>query len=180
MDTDVMSFLLGAFAILALGIVNYVLKALAIYKVAKVEKVDNPWLAWIPIANSFLIIKLGKGKMYLLVLSIMSFIADGYMASFSVSGVTKGILIGVILIWLLYELVLYNRICDSYDVSVILIACSVVAFLFKYSETLASLYIPLMLLSLYGHWRLYRNASKDRTGKLKVESRVTFSSKKKK
>lgn len=43
--------------LLALGcaIVSYVLNSLAYYKIAKRRGIENPWLSWIPVANSWII-----------------------------------------------------------------------------------------------------------------------------
>ena len=68
--------LIGLMAVMNMlfGIVNYVLSALAIYKIAKVEKVKCPWLAWIPFANSYMVIKVAGGNMIMIILAIVSFI----------------------------------------------------------------------------------------------------------
>ncbi|MDF2674967.1 MAG: conserved rane protein of unknown function [Clostridiales bacterium] len=61
----------GAFALLAifgafafvffiLAIVLYVLGSLGLYKLAQNTGIENPWLAWIPIANLYILAKLVK------------------------------------------------------------------------------------------------------------------------
>lgn len=60
-----------AFALLALGgfiiflffiigIVLYILASIGLYKLAFNQKLENPWLAWIPIANLYILGKLIK------------------------------------------------------------------------------------------------------------------------
>ncbi|MCX7708596.1 MAG: hypothetical protein N2484_01975 [Clostridia bacterium] len=41
-----------------IGIVAYVLMALGLYTMAKNRGIENPWLAWIPIANLYILAKL--------------------------------------------------------------------------------------------------------------------------
>ena len=73
---DETTSLMGLMAVVNMlfGVVNYVLSSLAIYKIAKVEKVKCPWLAWIPFANSYMVIKVAGGNMIMIVLAIVSFI----------------------------------------------------------------------------------------------------------
>ena len=54
--------LLAAFFIVffVIGIVIYVYFALALMAIAKKTKTPNPWLAWIPIANIYLMTQIGK------------------------------------------------------------------------------------------------------------------------
>lgn len=42
------------------GIVNYVLMSLGLMNMAKNQNIDNPWLAWIPIGNLWIIGKIIK------------------------------------------------------------------------------------------------------------------------
>jgi hypothetical protein len=52
----------GAFAFLffIIGIVLYILASLGLYKMAVNVGIENPWLAWIPVANMYIIAKLIK------------------------------------------------------------------------------------------------------------------------
>lgn len=161
-----------------LGLVNYIFVALATYKVAKVENVNNPWLAWIPIANLYLLIKIADGKMYFMVLAIASFFGNA-LSRFGIGIVS---IIGTLLnlAWLIYSIILYNRLCNKYDVNIALFIAGVIAPLFKLVQPLAGMYVPLVAVSLYGHWKIYINASKGPSTKLNIESKVIFSSKKKK
>lgn len=53
---------LGAFAFIAfiLVIAIYVLASLGLYKLAQNAGIENPWLAWIPVANMYILAKLVK------------------------------------------------------------------------------------------------------------------------
>lgn len=53
---------LGAFAFIAfiIAIVIYILASLGLYKLAQNAGIENPWLAWIPIANLYILGKLVK------------------------------------------------------------------------------------------------------------------------
>ena len=46
--------------ILLIGIATYIFFALALMAIAKKTNTENPWLAWIPIANIYLMTKIGK------------------------------------------------------------------------------------------------------------------------
>lgn len=66
-----MEILFGAFFvvyimfILTLVAVPYVLKSLGLYKLAKNEGFENPWLAWIPIGGSYILGRLAKYSPYI-------------------------------------------------------------------------------------------------------------------
>jgi hypothetical protein len=49
---------LGAIAFV-IGLIFYIYFALALYTIAKKTKTDLPWLAWIPFANIYLLVKCG-------------------------------------------------------------------------------------------------------------------------
>lgn len=51
----VLTVFLGFFFVFAvIGLVMYIVQAIGLYKIAKNQGVKNEWLAWIPIANLFL------------------------------------------------------------------------------------------------------------------------------
>lgn len=51
----------GLFVVLAIiGIVNYVLMSIGLMKMAQNEEIENPWLAWVPIGNFWIMGKLIK------------------------------------------------------------------------------------------------------------------------
>lgn len=59
----VLSFLAAYLVIvLIVGIVCYVFTALSLYQMAKNRNIDNAWLAWIPIANAFIMGKIINEK----------------------------------------------------------------------------------------------------------------------
>ena len=51
----VLFLLLLYFAVLGLGIANYVLTSLSLHKIAERRQIKNPWLAWLPYANYWII-----------------------------------------------------------------------------------------------------------------------------
>lgn len=53
---------LGAFLIgvVMMGIIMYVISALALMKIAQKTNTENGWLAWIPIANIFLMVNIAQ------------------------------------------------------------------------------------------------------------------------
>lgn len=62
-------FLLG---ILVFGIIVYICTGLAYYKAGQVEGIPNNWLAWIPIGNSYMMLKLAGKSNNLLFIFIAS------------------------------------------------------------------------------------------------------------
>ena len=53
-----------AFIFLIIAVVLYVLVSLGLYKMAVNQKIENPWLAWIPIADFYILGKLIKIQTY--------------------------------------------------------------------------------------------------------------------
>lgn len=51
-------FIIFLFSVL--GIILYVLASIGLYKLAFNQKIENPWLAWIPVANMYILGKLIK------------------------------------------------------------------------------------------------------------------------
>lgn len=82
----IVSALLSTVPSMLFGIVSYVLTSLALYTIAKRRGIYHPWLAWIPVANYWLIGSLSdqyqyvvKGRncskrKWLLILEILSFV----------------------------------------------------------------------------------------------------------
>lgn len=174
--------LIGLMAVMNMlfGIVNYVLSALAIYKIAKVEKVKYPWLAWIPFANSYMVIKVAGGNMIMIILAIVSFIT-GSVSTTIVDNMAFTIIGAIVSVaWSIYAITLYNRLCDRYNVNIMLFVASFLAPVALYIRVLATFYIPLLLIGFYAHYKLYKNAVKGPSTKVKVQSRMVLSNKKKK
>ena len=174
MSSEAMNFWISFVSFYVLGVVNYILTSLAVYKIAKVQNEKNPWLAWIPVANQYLLIKVANGKMIFIILAIANLVAGGAAASMGQNAITTLLQAG----WLIYSLVMYNRLCNRYDVSILLFVCGVIAPLFQLVQSLAGLYIPLLIVSFFGQWKLYKNASNSNNSKLRIESKVVFSKKK--
>jgi hypothetical protein len=58
-----LAFLGGFLFVLAvLGIIMYVFMALGMYTMAKKLSIENPWMAWIPIANAYILGKIAGDK----------------------------------------------------------------------------------------------------------------------
>ena len=154
--------LIGLMAVMNMlfGIVNYVLSALAIYKIAKVEKVKCPWLAWIPFANSYMVIKVAGGNMIMIILAIVSFIT-GSVSTTIVDNMAFTIIGAIVSVaWSIYAITLYNRLCDRYNVNIMLFVASFLAPVALYIRVLATFYIPLLLIGFYAHYKLYKKDRK--------------------
>ena len=86
--TDWLVPLFGAFAGLTIlvAIALYVYFALALMTIATKTKTANPWLAWIPIANLFLMTQIGKVPWWTVLIAIFAPIIPviGSLASLAV------------------------------------------------------------------------------------------------
>lgn len=163
-----------------LAALNYVLSSLAIYKIAEVEKINNPWLAWIPVANSYMLIKVAGGNMFMLILAVISFITGS--TTTAIVGNQLFTIFGVLIsaVWSIYAIMLYNRLCDKYNVNIMLFVASFIAPIAIYFRVLAPFYVPLIAIGFYAHYKLYKNASNGITSKVNVQSKVVLSKNKKK
>lgn len=67
---------LGAFALVfvVFGLAAYVYLALALSTIAKKTNTENPWLAWIPIANIVLMLNIAKKPLWWIILFIIPFV----------------------------------------------------------------------------------------------------------
>lgn len=176
MSIEAMNFWMIILSTIVFGIINYILSSLAIYTIAKKQKIKNPWLAWVPIGNSYMFIKVGEGKMIFLILAIASLAGGSYLRPLQNDMLS---IIGMALnfAWLIYGLTLLNKLCNKYNVNILFFVAGLIAPLFMAIPKLAGLYMPIMLISFYGYWKLYRNAAKQKEGKLVIESKTVFSKK---
>ena len=177
MSLEAMNVWMIILSTMVFGIINYILSSLAVYTIAKKQKIKNPWLAWVPIGNSYMFIKVGEGKMIFLVLAIASLFSGGYLRAlqnqtFAIIGIVLN------LAWLIYGLTLLNKLSNKYNVNILFFVAGVIAPLFMSIQSLAGLYMPFMIISFYGYWKLYKNAAKQKEGKLVIESKTVFSKKK--
>lgn len=161
------------------GLISYVLAALAIYKIAKVEKVTNAWLAWVPLVNIYMLLKVAGGKMIFLALGMASFFTGStftYLAN-SRALVIVGTVISIA--WSIYGIMMYSRLCERYNVSIAFFIAGLIAPITVNIEAIKLWYVPLLLIGFYGHFALYRSAAKGPKSGVRVESKIVFSSNKK-
>ena len=177
MSNEAMNVWMIILSTMILGIINYVLSSLAVYTIAKKQKIKNPWLAWVPIGNSYMFIKVGEGKMVFLLLAIASLFSGGYLRALQNQTIA---MIGMILnlAWLIYGVTLLNKLGNRYNVNILFFLAGVIAPVFMVIPSLGGLYIPFMIISFYGYWKLYKNAANQKEGKLVIESKTVFSKKK--
>jgi hypothetical protein len=156
-------------AVFFISFLNYIFTSMALFKISKVEKVGKPWFAWIPVLNDFLLIKIGKGNIWITILAAVSFLVGGPVAT-QITGINLGI-IGTIIsaAWIIYKVIMYKGICERYNVNILIFAAG---FLFQLITSMALLGI---LVSIVGHVLLYIKAKKGIQGKIIVESKVIFS-----
>ncbi|MDS0524250.1 hypothetical protein NNC19_01080 [Clostridium sp. SHJSY1] len=172
MNQVVISNLLLIFSFLLL-IVNYIASSMAIFKIAKLEYVDNPWFAWVPVLNDYLIIKLGKGSIWFMILAVISLVLGGPVLSLNQRAI-KTLALIITAAWVIYKLFLYTRICDRYEISILIF---VVGFL---GQLIGQLVIFAVIVTIVGHILLYRSASNWIKEKTIIESKVIFTKNKKK
>ena len=60
--------------ILIFSAVMYVYTALALYAIAQKTNTENPWLAWIPIANIILMLNIAKKPLWWIILCLIPFV----------------------------------------------------------------------------------------------------------
>ncbi|MGL4849693.1 MAG: hypothetical protein ACRC28_12355 [Clostridium sp.] len=174
---DMQRMMLGILVVsLVLGIINYILTGLAIFKVSKKEGLDKPWLGWIPLGNFYQLIRLGKGNQFFLIalVAVMIFAQP-------INGFIK--ILGIIsaVIYVGYMMYMYYRICDRYNISFVFIAAGSAAVICLLIPALGGLTIPALLVGMYGQFNLARKIDKvDLTKGRKIETKVTTGNKKKK
>lgn len=166
MDMSATMEFFGVYLImLLLLVVNYVFSALAIYKIAKVEKVSKPWLAWIPVTNPYLLIKLGGGNLLLLVVAVISLGTGGAVNGFMQNEILK--LVGMVAtaIWSLYSVYMYSKLCDRYNVG---IWYFIIGFIFQLIPSMMMIGVVILL---FGYWKLYKSAGSNSNVR-RIESRT--------
>lgn len=166
--------------VILLGLLNYVFSALAIYKIAKVEKISKPWLSWVPIANSYMIIKVAGGNMMMMIVAVASFITGSTTTTLIDNDILKIVGFVASLAWSIYAVMMYNRLCDRYNVNILLFIASFIAPIALYIQALSTFYIPFVIIGYYANFKLYKNAGKGPISKVRVQSKIVVSNKKKK
>lgn len=156
--------------IIIASLFNYIFTSIALFKISKMEKIGKPWFAWIPVLNDYLLIKLGKGKIWFVILAAVPVVIQ-------MIGFDTGI-IGTIITaaWLVYKINMYMGICDRYNVSILIFTAG---FMFQLTSvmTVRGTLVRLLgiLVIIVGHSILYIKARKGIQVKTIVESKVTFS-----
>ena len=107
-------FLLG---FLLFGVIVYICTGLAYYKAAEVEGIPNNWLAWIPIGNSYIMLRLAEKNMNLLFIFIAS-MASTVIRNFYDTGVIINLISFGISIWsIIVSIQCYLVISKKYGIS---------------------------------------------------------------
>jgi hypothetical protein len=171
MNEIVVNNLLLMFAFL-LFIVNYIVTSMAMFKISKMEKVSKPWFAWLPVCNDYLLIKLGNGSIWFMILAVASLVTGGPALGLSESSIkTIGLIITAA--WVVYKIFMYSRICDRYEINILIF---VIGFL---CQLLSKFVIIGIIIAIIGNILLYRSACKGIEGRTIIESKVVFSKRKK-
>ena len=107
-------FLLG---FLLFGVIVYICTGLAYYKAAEVEEIPNNWLAWIPVGNSYIMLRLAEKNRNLLFIFIAS-MASTVIRNFYDPGVIFNLVSFGISIWsIIVSIQCYLVIGKKYGIS---------------------------------------------------------------
>ncbi|MBE6049083.1 MAG: hypothetical protein E7214_00065 [Clostridium sp.] len=153
-------------------IVNYIVTAIAMMKIAKKENNDKPWLAWIPVCSDYLLIKLGQGSLWFMILAILSLVTGGSVATLN-QGYLTNVSLVLTTLWVAYKIVLYYRICDRYEMNILIFVVGFIA------QLIGSLVIIGIIISIIAHIILVRRINKVKESKIVVESKIILPKRKK-
>lgn len=148
-------------------IANYIVSSMAMFKIAKLECVSKPWFAWIPGLNDYLVIKLGKGSIWFMILALASLVLGGPILSLTETSL-KTVSLAVTAAWVIYKLFMYSKICDRYEISILIF---IAGFL---GQLIGQLVILAVIVAIVGHILLYRRACSWIKEKTIIESKVVF------
>ncbi len=112
------TFLMAFIIIAIVLVVSYVFFGIALYKIAQRRNIENPWLAWVPIANYYLLgqvvdqIFVYKGKkpffapVLLALVSANMFMSllTGFIGIFGILAVPVSLALTVLIYWAYYEI----------------------------------------------------------------------------
>lgn len=169
MNKIAMGSLLALFSII-MAVVNYVVTALNMFEVSKKEETSKAFFAWIPILNEYLLIKLGQGTIGFFGLALASLILGNPMITNYFNNNIVGKLGTVVtVLWTIYKIILYNRICNRYNTSVIIIAAG---FLMQF---ILELLIVGIVVSAVGQIILMIKINNNVAPKTIIESKIVLS-----
>ena len=131
------------------SLINYIIVSLALYKIAKKEKLNKPWLAWIPVGNAYILISLGKGNISFVFTLVVAMFSTGLIGDIAMA------------IYTVYSVYMYFVICKKYNVSIIPIAIGAASLIVSMIPFLSILVIPMYLINLYGQFKLLKAADKE-------------------
>lgn len=127
-------------------------------------------LAFFSIFIDYLLIRLGQGSIWFMVLALASLILGSPMViNYFSSGVFLKIATVVTSLWALYKIFLYKRICDRYNANVIII---VAGFIMQF---ISKLVIPGIVLSAVGQAMLMVKVKNNVAPKTIIESKIIVS-----
>ncbi len=154
-------------------IVNYIVTAIAMMKIAKKENISRPWFAWVPICNDYLLIKIGKGSPWFMILAILSLVTGGSVAAINTS-ILSNISLVLTAIWVVYKLIMYSRISEKYEISILIFILGFIG------QLIGSLVIIGIIISIVAHIILVKKINTVQTSKIVVESKIVLPKKKNK
>ncbi|WP_243292813.1 hypothetical protein [Bacillus sp. FJAT-47783] len=105
-DAELLAFFLSFFLFFAvIGIICYVLFAIGLMNIAKRENIENPWLAWVPVAQAYTVGKIVSHKLgensgwIVLGLNVLSILASSIPILGALVSIAVAIFMFVVLYW---------------------------------------------------------------------------------
>ncbi|MCR4944538.1 MAG: hypothetical protein K5986_08855 [Clostridium sp.] len=168
-----MGNLLAIFSMVMI-LVSYVITSITLFKISAKEKVCKPFFAWIPILNDFLLIKLGQGSIWFIMLALVSLFLGGPMTSYFNSSTL--VMVGTIVtaLWTLYKILLYNRICERYDGNIIILGIGFIL------ELIPKMSLAGLIIAIIGQILLMKKVKSNFNPKTIIESKIVISKRNKK
>lgn len=168
-----MGNLLAIFSMVMI-LVSYVITSITLFKISAKEKVCKPFFAWIPILNDFLLIKLGQGSIWFIMLALVSLFLGGPMTSYFNSSTL--VMVGTIVtaLWTLYKILLYSRICERYDGNIIILGIGFIL------ELIPKMSLAGLIIAIIGQILLMKKVKSNFNPKTIIESKIVISKRNKK
>lgn len=155
-------------------LISYIITSITLYKISAKEKVCKPFFAWIPILNDFLLIKLGQGSIWFIILALASLFLGGPIMHYLNWSTLAVVGLTVNLLWTLYKVLLYNRICDRYDANLMILAAGFVL------QLIPKMSIFGLIIAIVGQVLLRKKVESNVKPKTIIESKIVLSRRNKK
>ncbi|GAB6167801.1 hypothetical protein JCM1393_02610 [Clostridium carnis] len=103
------------------NILEYIFKSIAMYSAAKVEEYDNPWIAFIPYANSWLTLKIGRKNSDLIFILVAATVVELSTAFLPIVVSIQAIILAMALYiawFIVFKMITFIEISKRYEINV--------------------------------------------------------------